>query len=409
MKKGYAILSIIILSGLSGFCQSTNTAQDTIIRVESGVSAYLSDVAFADQNTGIIVGDSGRILRSTDGGRSWNIINPPKKVWYTAVQFASSSVGYIVGDSGTVLKTTNAGASWVELDIPSDALLGSISFVDPDHGYVGGGSSHNIYKTRDGGSSWTIISLAEKFSTSLVFTDTATGYVMTTFLWLGRPCWPINKTTDGAQTFTNMSCADMSVTRLVPGYGTTTFAISGAATYKVEDGVISGVVSDIRGINDLSFSNSNSAYAVGDSILRSDNGGNTWSGLAQEAPYLNAVYSISSREAIAVGPEGVIVRITTTDTGLDIDEVTALDFTGAASASSDIKIYPNPFADSFYLNFASKDSRTITIYNNVGQELRSVSVTGSQEFISTREWPSGIYYMNVYTTKGKTTHKIIKE
>ncbi|HXA02534.1 MAG TPA: YCF48-related protein [Cytophagaceae bacterium] len=408
MKKGFTILSIFILSGLSGFCRTTagNTSRDTIIKVPSGIKAYLTSVAFADAFIGIIVGDSGRILKSLDGGKSWRVVHSPTQVWLSAVQFASPKVGFIVGDAGTVLKTINAGESWFKLNTPSTNMLSSISFLDPNNGYIGGGSSRAIYKTRDGGKTWTTISLGDKFSTSIAFADTSTGYVLEQFLWLGRPCWPINKTTDGAKTFTTMSCANMNVTKLKLSSGNIGFAVSTEALYKVIDGNITRIVSTVRGTTDFSFSDASNGFAVGDTIMRTSNGGDSWSVFNATSPRLNAVYSLGKKDAIAVGADGVIVRITTTE---QIHTNVLSLFGTVKNETGELKIYPNPFTESFIMNFGKNGNRTIKIYNYLGQELRSMPTDGAAETISMSSLPVGVYYINVHSENGNTTHKIIKE
>jgi photosystem II stability/assembly factor-like uncharacterized protein len=411
MKKGFTILSIFILSSLSGFSRTNagNTSRDTIIKVQSGVKAYLTAVAFADAFAGIVVGDSGRILRSIDSGKSWRAIKAPTKAYLSAVQFASPKVGYIVGDSGTILKTINGGESWFKLNIPGladNSILASICFLDPNNGYVGGGSSRAIYKTRDGGKTWTTISLGEKFSTSIAFTDTATGYVLEQFLWLGRPCWPINKTTDGAKTFTTKSCANMNVTKLKLSSGYIGFAVSVEALYKVVDGNITGIVSTVRGTTDFSFSDAANGFAVGDTIMRTNNGGDSWSVFNSTAPKLNAVYALGTKDAIAVGAEGVIVRITSIEqihTTVSSLSATVLNEAG------ELKIYPNPFTDSFSMSFGTTGTRTMKIYNYLGQELKSIPIEEAEKTISMGAHPSGVYYINVHSKNGNSTHKLVKE
>ncbi|MFL5728502.1 MAG: YCF48-related protein [Cytophagaceae bacterium] len=411
MKKGFTILAIILLSGFSGFCYTTagGTSQDTIIVVPSGVKAYLTAVAFADQYTGIIVGDSGRILKTNDGGKSWRIINSPVKIWLSAVQFPTAKVGYIVGDSGTILKSVNSGETWVKLASPAnDRLLGSISFLDANNGYVGGGSARSYYKTKDGGLTWKETSLDNKFSASLAFTDTATGYLFETFLWLGKPCWPINKTTDGGKTWTNVSCAEMNVHKFKLAYGNTGFALASNALYKVNDGMISNSVSSTEGMTDFSFSDSKNGFLVGDTILKTANGGNSWSILKEAPSTLSAVYALGKDEAIAVGPQGMIVHITTKQT-IQVQTTTALNDLAAGNETAGLKIYPNPFTDTFVMNFSTSEVRTMKIYNHFGQELQSLSMEGNEGAVSMGNLPAGVYYLNIHSQKGKSTHKIIKE
>lgn len=78
-----------------------------------------------------------------------------------SIDFPSSSVGYIVGDSGVMLKSTNGGASWnplnysgiqVPIGLPN---FTDVDFVDDLKGFaVVKNYSPGFYKTIDGGLNW---------------------------------------------------------------------------------------------------------------------------------------------------------------------------------------------------------------------------------------------------------------
>jgi photosystem II stability/assembly factor-like uncharacterized protein len=80
----------------------------------------LNSVFFTDISTGFVVGESitgeGVILKTTDAGTSWGqqasgVIHPLN--W---VHFPGADTGYAVGDSGTILRTTNGGGYYVDLN-----------------------------------------------------------------------------------------------------------------------------------------------------------------------------------------------------------------------------------------------------------------------------------------------------
>lgn len=72
----------------------------------------LNSVTFIDANTGFSVGESGTIMRTTDGGETW------KKIWHVvaeqmvSVYFPSPNIGYAAGFYGEIIKTTNGGETW---------------------------------------------------------------------------------------------------------------------------------------------------------------------------------------------------------------------------------------------------------------------------------------------------------
>jgi photosystem II stability/assembly factor-like uncharacterized protein len=85
-------------------------------------SSYdLSGVVFVDANTGFLYGGSvngnaARISRTSDGGTLWQIatINSTNANNIDDMDFVSPSLGYCVTDNGKILKTVNGGATWNE-------------------------------------------------------------------------------------------------------------------------------------------------------------------------------------------------------------------------------------------------------------------------------------------------------
>lgn len=138
----------------------------------------------------VAVGERGHILRSTDGGRSWQQSASPVSSDLTAVQFVDANTGYAVGHDGVVLRSDDAGKNWRLLfdgmranqqllkdmqqrvaeknsphlqdllaearrnaDAGPDKPFLDLHFRTADEGYVVG-AYNLIFQTRDGGKSW---------------------------------------------------------------------------------------------------------------------------------------------------------------------------------------------------------------------------------------------------------------
>lgn len=69
-----------------------------------------------DGDTGWVVGESGTILHTTDGGNSWSAQNSGTSNWLYSVRFADANTGWAVGEHGTILHTKNGGYTSVEGD-----------------------------------------------------------------------------------------------------------------------------------------------------------------------------------------------------------------------------------------------------------------------------------------------------
>jgi|ERR1051325_932882 photosystem II stability/assembly factor-like uncharacterized protein len=111
----------------------------------------LLNIMFSNENEdeGVIVGTNGTILRTTDGGEEWYQVKPPRppskgknhndlvKVEFVAER-GDESYWWIVGRSGEILCTSDGGESWVRQNraVPHD--LYSIYMLNLDVGWAGG-------------------------------------------------------------------------------------------------------------------------------------------------------------------------------------------------------------------------------------------------------------------------------
>ncbi|MDD4856536.1 MAG: YCF48-related protein, partial [Candidatus Krumholzibacteria bacterium] len=71
---------------------------------------------------------------------------------FEAIHFPTASVGYIVGGSGVIYKTDDGGTTWVKQTSPVTTALYDVFFTDATHGFAVGASGVIIYTTD--GSTW---------------------------------------------------------------------------------------------------------------------------------------------------------------------------------------------------------------------------------------------------------------
>ena len=135
-----------------------------------------------DANNWVAVGANGTFMRTTDGGSSWYFhhqagipINNAGQIGQNYdVRFTSPTNGIIVGDTGFVGTTSDGGVTVtpVTSTVPTNQRCQSISFGDASTGYVaagaGSGSSGRIIKTTDGGATWATVFTTTNSITSLV-------------------------------------------------------------------------------------------------------------------------------------------------------------------------------------------------------------------------------------------------
>jgi photosystem II stability/assembly factor-like uncharacterized protein len=103
----------------------------------------------------IAVGERGHILISEDNGLSWQQQPVPTRSTLTSVYFVDSANGWAAGHDSVILRTRDGGASWQQVyaDPQDERPILDLWFRDARHGYAVGGYGL-ILATSDGGASW---------------------------------------------------------------------------------------------------------------------------------------------------------------------------------------------------------------------------------------------------------------
>jgi len=107
---------LILLIGLSA-CKKDLLPVRRVRQINTGTSDRLNRIRFLDEMTGICVGgdrfEHSRILRTTNGGRSWSTVNNAEasKELFGIAQSVFGRV-YLIGYDGKLLFSDDFGASW---------------------------------------------------------------------------------------------------------------------------------------------------------------------------------------------------------------------------------------------------------------------------------------------------------
>ncbi|MCW8960767.1 MAG: T9SS type A sorting domain-containing protein, partial [Ignavibacteriaceae bacterium] len=127
--------------------------------------SLLRSIYFVDQNTGYATGESGIIMKTTNGGSNWLQQTVISSFHFYDIFFIDNLTGWVTGEYlglphyTTVFKTTDGGTSWVETPFGTNENLSSIYFIDNMKGYAVGGNDNPegiVYYTSDGGANWTL-------------------------------------------------------------------------------------------------------------------------------------------------------------------------------------------------------------------------------------------------------------
>ena len=117
----------------------------------------LYDVFFTNGEHGWIVGDSGAVLFTGDGGKSFSVLRIGSYCPLYSVFFHTDEEGWGTGAGGSLLVTCDGGKTWQEQTLPTKANLFKITMSDDMGAIVG--DVGTVFQTKDGGKNWNLVKL----------------------------------------------------------------------------------------------------------------------------------------------------------------------------------------------------------------------------------------------------------
>jgi photosystem II stability/assembly factor-like uncharacterized protein len=304
----YAGNGTLFIAGDSGSLLKSVNGGESFFKLNPPAGGELRSISFHDPDTGYLCGENNLIMRTVDGGGNWEVKSTYLFTYTSAVFAMAQNSVYAVGmregclppggtnPCGEIMKSPNGGSSWNLEFYGTLDNLNSVYFPSPDTGYVVGGystlcayngsgwlrlvcnplsslnsvhSPHagtayavglegNIWKTSDSGNSWDTLStgLPGRALETVWFTSELTGYV-------AGESGSIMKTTNGGSTWTALNT------------GSTEWILS------------------------MVFSDPDTGFAVGthETILRTTNAGLTWNTVT-----VGNGYERSVREKLRIVP-----------------------------------------------------------------------------------------------------------
>jgi hypothetical protein len=226
----------------------------------------------------------------------------------------------------------------------------------------------------------------------------------------------------GGQNFDNFtySCADTTLYGLVrsnyytpvfnPVTGMTTQVFDSAAVHLGKANAITGEVTKIStqsiGVNSFSVNGSSTIDPVNliyYFISGSTGGGLTIYGVSLQTGLLVSQGTISNAGALYFDMmriqsdcyESFPTRLNPGSTIL------------AESIFDLIKTFPNPFNTELTIE-SGENMQSYEIFSANGKKVRTGLLSGTKATVNTQTFSEGVYYLNIYTSKGKSTAKLIK-
>ncbi len=132
---------------------ATTDAGNTWIPAQ-GVKQTVEDICYADANTLYIVGMDEMISRSTTGGFTWvHIYSGTPFFRLVGVDFYNHDYGIVGGENGKMLVTTDGGITWTASNAGSTGLMRGVNILDEGNAFAAG-TPEQVFKSTDSGITW---------------------------------------------------------------------------------------------------------------------------------------------------------------------------------------------------------------------------------------------------------------
>lgn len=353
---------VIFAGGYGGSLVKTTDGGQTWQSKGYGNNNWVTKIQFLDESNGFVCTQSGNsthgdVYVTQNGGDTWTSLHSDFD--YSTMFWHDANNGVVAGWDGLMLRTQDGGASWTQIPMGTTANIIDVEFVDANIGFCIT-TSYEFFRTTDGGVTWTKTYLSGV--EAIHFRDANNGWIVT---YYGK----IGKTTDGGNTFTyyqspyNFAIRDILFTDDLTGY-----AIGG-----------------------LDCSNGNCTQSP--ILLTTLDGGLTW--IDNQHPYMGQEEGFYE---VDVAPNGQPYmsgsnRIILTDFNLATG-------VSASQIAGSINIHPNP-AENWARIELPKQAKTLEVITVLGQQVYAQPTQGLSEItLSLADWAAGVYIVQVKNDAG---------
>ncbi len=235
--------------------------------------------AFVDDQTGYFGFAEGLVVKTTDGGASWQQISSGSGASVLALDRFANGDLVAAGERGRIMTRASGGSTWLLRATLGDADLEAVQVIGPQEVVAVDGAAR-VYRSADAGANWSaaLATPADLAATDLYFTSTLEGWV----IGRGFAGAALFRTVDGGASWTPVpdfqgayQAVDFAGASgwAAASFGVVQRTVDGGATWTEE--VLPGSPATIR---DLDFWSPSVGYVVGDGgyAARTGDGGVTW-------------------------------------------------------------------------------------------------------------------------------------
>jgi photosystem II stability/assembly factor-like uncharacterized protein len=346
-------------------------------------------------DTVFVCGNAGKLLRTYDGGATWQKDSLLTKFNLQSVTVHKTGIGYVSGDSGTLFKTINYGENWSKVTSNIIDKINNMKFYNDSCGYANMNGS--IFSTHDYGENWNLVHQF-KYLTDFMCIGKDTLYVAsfnglfysynTGNKWDSTYFGPIN----------NMSWLNDSVGYFAVGAIVKTIN-AGKTVYGIESQYVTNI---ICAVNDTVIYGSSFLSLSMLDISKTTNGGITWDVNPEFAP---------QKMSFINNDTGYVLcgqKIYKTTNGCIYTYKDCSDIIGVIDNSKLAYsiVAPNPMEfNTFICLPVTYTLAYYKLYNNLGQIVDENTITPTSNQILRGNKPPGIYILNIIDSKGNLIAK----
>ncbi len=317
----------------SAVLTTTTWAQWTDLN--SGTAQELVGVVMLDPEVVWAFGESGALLRTTDGGTNWTAVDAGFPEDINAMMRYDYLGMLLFCDGGTILRSDDLGETWEEDVPPTSQELVSVTKVGTTA--IAVGESGTIIRSIDNGHTWSpMVSGANQDLECVVMSTLSVAVAVGE----GGTCL---RSADAGLTWdvVSLPVSDDLATVVFVDDQTVLAAGDGGAVLRSTDAGLNWTSIPVAAADELSglwLDDTDEIYAVGAGgvILRSTDAGLTWD--PEEASTAVELLDVSTGygTGFAVGASGTIIKLTGT-----------VDAIAERAADEGLLLYPNPSAGDF--------------------------------------------------------------
>lgn len=183
--NGYIVPFPFLISGVKAFNQDTvltygnfgftpailrsvdgGLTHTVVFYSSPGAVSDIFDMIFPENNSVGFAVDGYRILRTTNKGISWSVINSDPNSLFGGLDAIDNSNVFAFSNNrstlnysgGKLVKTSNAGITWQNISLPYPGIA-SVDFYTTNNGWlnvIDNSQSFRVYYTNNGGNSWVL-------------------------------------------------------------------------------------------------------------------------------------------------------------------------------------------------------------------------------------------------------------